>query len=219
MGLKDHRYDFFELEYLNEFPTIWLRDKDLVGVNVTVPHKENVKRFLDRLDVSAIKVGAVNVVHRQGRELVGYNSDYIGFKQSLSQWLDGAKVEALVLGTGGSSKAVQAALTDLNIDHELVSRKKGSGDITYGELNQQPELIKRYQLIVNTTPLGMHPNVEQLPELPYKLIGEGHYLFDLVYNPGETAFMKAGKQQGAKTKNGLEMLHLQAEKSWEIWKS
>lgn len=219
MGLKDHRYDFFEMEFLNEFPAIWLKNRDLVGVNVTVPHKENVLRFLDRKDLSAIKVGAVNVVHRSSKELVGYNTDYLAFKESLLGWLPSGfkNIEALILGSGGASKAVQAALSDLGIEYSLVSRTKKTGDYSYQEINDRIEVIERFKLIINTTPLGMHPHVEQLPELPYMLLGKGHYLYDLIYNPEETAFLRVARKRGAKVKNGLEMLELQAEKSWVIW--
>ncbi|MEQ9402966.1 MAG: shikimate dehydrogenase [Cyclobacteriaceae bacterium] len=217
LGLKDHTYDLMEMEYLKEFPAMWLRYTDLIGVNVTVPHKENVIRFLDYKDISVIKVGAANVIMKRNGKLHGYNTDYLSFKESLGNWIGNYKGEALILGSGGSSKAVQAALDELKIDCYQVSRLKTKGDYTYDQLSKQPEIIKRFQLIVNTTPLGMYPNEDTCPDIPYEHLTKNHFLFDLVYNPEETSFMKKGAQKGAKVKNGLEMLKLQAERSWDIW--
>lgn len=217
LGLKNHTYQLIEMEHLKEFPALWLGNSDLIGVNVTVPHKENVLRFLDRQDISAIKVGAANVVIRENGKLVGYNTDYLSFKESVSEWLGPFKGEALILGSGGSSKAVQAALDELKIDCYQVSRAKTKGDYTYDQLSKQPEILKRFHLIVNTTPLGMYPNPDNCPDIPYQQLTKKHFLFDLVYNPEETLFMKKGMENGASVKNGLEMLRLQAEKSWDIW--
>jgi len=215
--LEDHSYELFEMEFLKEFPALWLKYSDLIGVNVTVPHKEHVIKFLDTQDISSIKVGAANVVMRKKGKLIGYNTDYISFKESLSGWIGGFTGEALILGSGGSSKAVQAALEELGIDCYQVSRSKKKGDYTYEQLSNRPSIIKRFELIVNTTPLGMHPNINNFPDIPYNQLTKKHFLFDLVYNPEETTFMKKGKEQGARVKNGLEMLHLQAERSWDIW--
>lgn len=217
LSLDDHSYELIEIEQINDFPALWLGNKELVGVNVTVPHKENVLRYLDHQDISVIKVGAANVIHRKNGKLFGYNTDYIAFRETLKNWIGDFKGEALVLGSGGSSKAVQAALEELNIDSYQISRLKSKGDYTYEQLLEQPEIIKRFKLIVNTTPLGMFPKVENAPEIPYNLLSSDHYLYDLVYNPSETLFLSRGKERGAKIKNGLEMLELQAEKSWEIW--
>jgi shikimate dehydrogenase len=218
LDLVDHVYELFEMEYLKEFPALWLRYQDLCGVNVTVPHKEHILKYLDQQDLSAIKVGAVNVVHKQNGKLKGYNTDYLAFKESLVNWLvptfDG---EALVLGSGGASKAVQASLIDLDIPFSQVSRFKSRGDYTYDQLNQQPQILDRFRLIINTTPLGMFPKGHTYPELPFNRISSDYYLYDLVYNPEETIFMQWGKEKGAKVKNGYEMLVTQAEKSWEIW--
>ncbi len=217
LGLKDHSYELFDMEYLKEFPALWLKYNDLIGVNVTVPHKENVVRFLDHQDISVIKVGAANVIMKKNGRLHGYNTDYLSFKESLKNWIGNFKSEALVLGSGGSSKAVAVALEELEIDSYQVSRRKSKGDYTYDQLYRQPGIIKRFLLIVNATPLGMFPNVDSLPSIPYKHLTKKHRLFDLVYNPDETAFMRKGKEFGAKVKNGIEMLQLQAERSWEIW--
>ncbi|XOV91985.1 MAG: shikimate dehydrogenase family protein [Bacteroidota bacterium] len=217
LGLSDHSYDLFELESADLFPGIW-KDQDLIGVNVTVPHKQAVIRFMSRLDESAKKVGAVNVVKRFGDELIGYNSDYYGFKTSLENFIPKNFVrQALILGTGGSSKAVKAVLDDLNIEATFVSRNADKAIISYDQL--ESKLMESIQLIVNTTPLGMHPKIENYPAIPYEDLGPDHYLHDLVYNPNETLFMKLGLENGAHVKNGLEMLHQQADKSWEIWNS
>ena len=217
LKLKDHSYQLFEMEFLNEFPALWLRHNDLQGVNVTVPHKENVLKYLDRQDASAIKVGAANVIHKKAGQLIGYNTDYMAFKESLMGWIKTFKGEALVLGSGGAAKAIQAGLTDLDIPHNQVSRSSKTGDYTYDQLHNYPEIITRFQLIINTTPLGMHPKVESYPDIPYHRIKKGSFAYDLVYNPEETEFLKRAKANGSKTKNGLEMLELQAERSWDIW--
>lgn len=217
LGLADYAYELFEMEFLKEFPALWLKHQDLVGINVTVPHKEKVSDFLDQLDLSSIKVGATNVIAKKNGKLIGYNTDYMAFKESLEKWIGKFKGEALILGTGGASRAVQAALSDLSIDFNQASRLKVKGDYTYDQLQLQPEIIDRFHLIINTTPLGTYPNDEYYPDIPFKRLTPKHFLYDLVYNPSETTFMKKGIERGAKTKNGLEMLRLQAEKSWSIW--
>lgn len=219
LKLKDHVYDLFEMEFLNEFPALWLKHSDLKGLNVTVPHKEKVVKYLDKQDTSAIKVGAANVIYKKNGKLIGYNTDYMAFRESLKSWIGNFKGEALILGSGGASKAVQAGLTDLDIPYNQVSRTSKGGDYTYDQINSNPDIISRFKLIVNTTPLGMFPNNESIPDLPFSQIKKGTYFYDLIYNPEETAFMKEGKINGAKTKNGLEMLELQAEQSWDIWNS
>lgn len=218
LGLPNHKYDLMEMEYLKDFPAIW-HDPELVGVNVTVPHKENVMGFLDLLDPSAHKVGAVNVVKREMGKLKGYNTDYLSFKESLENWLPNRDMQALVLGSGGSSKAVQAALLELDLDYLVVSRKKSEDGITYKDAKNDPLWLANHRLIVNTTPLGTYPNTDGKADIPYEHLSSEHFLYDLVYNPEMTAFMAAGKAQGASVKNGLEMLRLQAEKSWQIWQA
>lgn len=219
LGLNDHVYELYEMEFLKDFPALWERFPDLVGVNVTVPHKENVIRFLDRLDSSASRVEAVNVIKRVQGKLVGYNSDYYGFKVSVENYFQRKdKIRnALILGRGGASKAVEMALLDLWINCKFVSRNAGKGDFTYDDLEKDPGIIEKVDMIINTTPLGTYPNIETKPLIPYDAIQPKHYLYDLVYNPEETAFMKEGRKRGAKTKNGLEMLQLQADRAWEIW--
>lgn len=224
-GIKDCRYELFELKDINDFPSVIKNNPDLKGLNVTIPHKETVMKFLDEWDEPVKEIGAVNVIKVKDGKLKGYNSDYHGFIRSLfhlvfgdyedqeAKWVEIAP-KALVLGTGGAAKAVKAALKDHYFPFLTVSRTGGLADLTYKDI---PEVISEYKLIINTTPVGMYPNVESSPDLPYDKITPEHYLFDLVYNPEETLFMKKGKEKGARTKNGLEMLKLQAEKAWEIW--
>ncbi len=212
-----HRYDVFEIESLSGFTQIWDRYPDLEGVNVTIPYKIEVMSFLDKIDVSAASVKAVNVVKRKGNKLIGFNSDVFGFKESLKTWLMGVELEALIFGSGGSSLAVQAGLRALNIPFKIVSREITRGDFTYSQLSQDPSIINRYHLLINTTPIGMSPNIEDGPPISYESIGHNHYCFDLIYNPENTFFIRQGRLHNARTKNGLEMLILQAEKSWEIW--
>ncbi len=211
-------YELFEIKEAKEVLEIIKNNKDLRGLNVTIPHKENIIPFLDDMDPAAKKIGAVNVIKIIDGKLKGFNSDYFGFRQSLLNFIPDAKNKnALILGTGGAAKAVKAALDDLDISYLTVSRNKEKDYITYQELNQ--ELIEKYSIIINTSPLGMYPKTESFPDIPYQFLSSSNFLFDLVYNPEETAFMKKGREQGASSKNGLEMLHLQAEKAWEIWNS
>jgi shikimate dehydrogenase len=218
--IPECRYELFELKSITELLGLIDSQPDLQGLNVTIPYKQEVKQYIHQYDKSAEKVGAVNVIKvHVDKTLTGYNSDYYGFKLSLEDWLPHLNFRALVLGTGGASKAVIPALDDLGIANILVSRSGGNGLISYNELNENPKYYQTHRLIINTTPLGMSPNVDSCPELNYQLMNHDNYLYDLVYNPLETKFMLQGKANGAQVKNGLEMLHLQAEKSWEIWNS
>jgi len=217
LKLADHYYKLFELATIDQVKNV-VKHEGLKGFNVTVPYKEAIIPWLDQLDSSAKKVGAVNVVKVLKDMAVGYNSDYFGFKHSLQNWLSpNNKYQALVLGAGGASKAVTAALHDLNIPFAIISRNELKGDLTYDQLMGNQEFMSTHNLIINSTPVGMHPNIQNAPRIPYEMISDGHYLYDLVYNPELTEFLKRGQQRGAVIKNGLEMLHLQAEKSWEIW--
>jgi shikimate dehydrogenase len=217
-GIKDCQYDLYEIKDINDFPSIIKSHPGLRGLNVTIPHKEAVMKFLDELDEPVKKIKAVNVIKIRNGKLIGYNSDFHGFKISLQKFLSGGNapkdLKALVLGTGGASKAVKAALEDLNITYKTVSRTEGQADITYEEL---PEFIDTHKLIVNTSPVGMYPAIDQCPAIPYEKLDSGHFLYDLVYNPEVTLFLKKGAEKGARTKNGIDMLYLQAEKAWEIW--
>jgi shikimate dehydrogenase len=215
-GIKNSGYELFELKDIKDLPSIIKKNPDLKGLNVTIPHKEAVMEFMDELDEPVKKIRAVNVIKISNGKLKGYNSDFHGFKISLQQFLGKeAKVKALVLGTGGAAKAVKAALEDLKIHYWNVSRTAGEDILGYEQLTK--EIITSFKLIINTSPVGMYPKTEECPPLPYEFLTKEHYLFDLVYNPEETLFMKKGRLAGARTKNGLDMLYLQAEKAWQIW--
>lgn len=218
-NISDCSYDLFELDTIAQLKDLLKGTPELKGFNVTIPYKQEVMTYLTVLDYSAERVGAVNVVKLEGEQLIGYNSDYYGFKESLNRWISDEVSNALVLGTGGSSKAVLVALEDLGITYQNVSRTAHQDVITYDDIKSNPNLLTNINLIINTTPLGMFPNIDEMAELPIKAFHEGQFVFDLIYNPSVTKLMRAAEAQGAKTKNGLEMLELQAEKSWEIWNS
>ncbi|MBO4984548.1 MAG: shikimate dehydrogenase [Bacteroides sp.] len=217
----DAEYLNFEIPSIEEFKTVIEDNPTLRGLNVTIPYKQQVIPYLDELDKDAEKIGAVNVVkvirNAKGKvKLVGYNSDIIGFTQSIEPLLQPHHTKALILGTGGASKAVHRGLEKLGLTVRFVSREKRNTDtLTYQELT--PEVISEHTVIVNTTPLGMYPKVDACPDIPYKCLTSDHLLYDLLYNPDETCFMKQGKKYGATVKNGLEMLLLQAFAGWEIW--
>jgi shikimate dehydrogenase len=213
----DADYVLYPMEEVRELDAILKAHPNLVGLNVTIPHKEQVIPFLDELDPVAHRIGAVNTVLNRDGSLKGFNTDYTGFSTSLVSWLDRGIRSALILGTGGAAKAVEAALDDLEISCTLVSRTSQTGALTYADCTEA--LVRETRLIINTTPLGMHPEVESCPSIPYHALTPQHYLFDLVYNPEKTLFLKRGEKQDAHIKNGLEMLHLQADHAWEIWKS
>ena len=215
-GIADAEYKLFPIENIAEFEQ--LRKQQLAGLNVTIPYKEQIIPYLDELDEQARKIGAVNVIKFVGDKAIGFNTDYIGFQTSLKAFLpENFRGKALILGTGGASKAVKAALDDLSISSSLVSRNQSNGT-TYKELHAHDgEILKQYHLIINTAPLGTFPNISAKPDLPYQLLTRHHYLHDLVYNPESTAFMQAGAKYGAHVKNGLDMLIGQAESAWEIW--
>lgn len=218
LELPDHQYELFELAFIEELPALLDRHPDLRGLNVTIPYKEQVWPYLHDTASSAARVGAVNVIEfRTDGHLIGHNTDMIGFRESLRDFLPrGFDGRALVLGNGGAAKAVEVALRDLGIGYWVVSRHPLGVGLTYEELT--PELVQGHVLIINTTPLGTYPLVEECPRLPYQALTPEHYLYDLVYNPRETEFMRRGQAQGATTKNGFEMLCLQAEAAWDIWK-
>lgn len=217
----DAQYVNFEIPDIRDFMEVIEENPNLCGLNVTIPYKEQVIPYLDELDKDTAKIGAVNVIKiirlPKGKvKLVGYNSDIVGFTQSIEPLLQPHHTKALILGTGGASKAVFHGLDNLGIKATFVSRTKKSDDIlTYRELT--PEIMQEHTVIVNTTPLGMYPKVDFCPDIPYEQLTPNHLLYDLLYNPNETLFMKKGKEQGAVVKNGLEMLLLQAFASWEIW--
>ncbi|HCO68389.1 MAG TPA: shikimate dehydrogenase [Dysgonomonas sp.] len=216
----DAEYRNFEIDSIDLLPGIIDSTPGLKGLNVTLPYKEQVIRFLDELDETAEAVGAVNVIKitRSGGKvsLKGYNSDLIGFRNSISPLIDPAKhFKALILGTGGASKAVDYALKSLGLETRFVSRSQRPDMYTYYDL--AGEILEEYKVIVNASPLGTFPDVEACPSIPYELLGKNHLLYDLVYNPPVTKFLELGNIQGAVTKNGEEMLWLQALAAWDIW--
>ncbi|WP_318840620.1 shikimate dehydrogenase family protein [Reichenbachiella ulvae] len=217
-GIENCEYELYELPDIAHFPDLIKNlSPDLVGLNVTIPYKLEVMQYLDEMDEHATAIQAVNTIKVSADgKLTGYNSDYYGFKDSLMEWELAGK-SALVLGTGGASKAIVKALEDLSIPYQMVSRRSSDKTISYDQINENPDFIADNLLIINTTPLGTYPNVEEKPDLPYDQLSADHLLFDLVYNPELTAFMQEGINAGAKTKNGYAMLVGQAEKSWAIW--
>ena len=217
-GLRDYHYELFPLGNITEIETLLKDTKGLTGLNVTIPYKEQVLKYLDEVDGFAKKIGAVNVIRIKDGKLKGFNTDSDAFYETIEKWLPKDKTfKALILGTGGSSKAVQEALKKLKIDFELVSREAKKGNVTYEDLEKKPDIIADSKLIINTTPLGMSPNTEAIPPITYESIGGDHYVYDLIYNPARTLFLQKAEIRGATIKNGLEMLHIQAEKSWMIW--
>jgi len=212
-------YKNFELSDIKEIINLIKSNPKLKGLNVTIPFKTSVIPFLDDIDTVAEKIGAVNTIQIQiDGSTKGFNTDYIGFRNSLSSFVDKKNIKALILGTGGASKAVAFALQKMKIPYLFVSREPIAAEsIGYSDLNI--DILKNYHLIVNCTPLGTFPEVSQFPPIPFELLTPEHFLFDLIYNPEETVFLNKGKKSGAKTKNGREMLIFQAEASWNIWNS
>jgi len=208
--ISNTEYLNFELKDVSEFTQL-ISTYKLSGLNVTVPYKESIIPFLDELSEDAKSIGAVNTIQFINGKLVGHNTDTNGFKKSILSILDGRN-KALILGDGGGAKAVKHALNQLDITHKTVSRNTS---IKYSDISTQQ--IEFNTIIINTTPLGMFPKVKNFPQIPYKLLTEKHLLFDLIYNPSETLFLSYGRAQKSSTKNGLEMLEIQAEASWNIW--
>lgn len=211
----DAEYWAFEISDISDLPGLLKENPGLRGLNVTIPYKRAIIPYLDELDDAAVQIGAVNCITIGKRGIKGYNTDIIGFEKSLEPLLQPHHRQALILGTGGSSDAVAYVLNRLDISCVKVSREKKHKILTYDEMSA--EMIAQCKLIVNTTPLGMYPATETVPAIPYEGIGKDHLLYDLVYNPQKTIFLTSGEEKGATIKNGMEMLHLQAEASWEIW--
>lgn len=217
-GLRDYRYELFPLGNIKEIEALLKDTKGLTGLNVTIPYKEQVLKYLDEVDGFAKKIGAVNVIKVKDGKLQGFNTDSEAFLETLEKWLPkDKKFDALILGTGGSSKAVQEALKKLKVPFKLVSRDAKKGDLSYEDLEKNPAIVQDTKLMINTTPLGMSPNTETMPAIDFENIGAEHYVYDLIYNPARTMFLQKAEMSGATIKNGLEMLHVQAEKSWTIW--
>ena len=213
------KYLNFEIPTIDDLQQVLSENPELKGLNVTIPYKQQVMPFLDYISPEARAIGAVNVIRvvHEGKNvrLRGYNSDVIGFTQSLEPMLEGYHRKALILGTGGAAKAVAYGLKSLGLDYVFVSRYERPNTIQYERIT--PEVVREYNVIVNCTPLGMSPKVNTCPLLPYEALDERNILYDLIYNPDETLFMQRGAEHGATVKNGLEMLLLQAFASWEFW--
>lgn len=215
-GRQDCSYELFPLRSIGELPGLLASYPDLEGFNVTIPYKIQILPYLSSLDPAAESVGAVNTVAVKNGGLRGYNTDVWGFEVSLRGFLpETFRGRALVLGSGGASRAVQYALRKMGIEFSVVSRRPGPGQLGYSDLRSA--VMQSHSLIVQTTPLGMSPDTGASPPIPFSLLTNAHYLYDLVYNPEMTIFLQKGKEEGAQVKNGLEMLYLQAEKAWEIW--
>ncbi|MES2479739.1 MAG: shikimate dehydrogenase [Bacteroidota bacterium] len=208
------QYESYSIEDISLLPDLLQQTPNLVGLNVTIPYKTCVIPYLDFISQEAQEIGAVNCIKLVDGQLLGFNTDHYGFSQSLKPLLSNEINSALVLGTGGSAQAIFYALKQMNLPYKIVSHS-GKSDCNYSELDE--EIIQEHQLIINTTPLGMYPKTDEYPPIPYEYLDSSHLLFDLIYNPELTTFLKHGAAKGALIKNGLEMLHLQAEKSWEIW--
>lgn len=218
-GISEFEYRNYPIKSVLELKPLIEEKEDLIGLNVTIPYKKEVMPLLDEIDPEAAEIGAVNTIRikrSSGKiHLKGYNSDAYGFRESLLPLLGAGRQYALVMGTGGASKAITHVLEQLGINYQYVSRTPTSDQLHYLDLCYS--VIKKHTLIINTTPLGTYPDTSAFPNIPYDLVTSGHILYDLVYNPPETEFLRLGKQKGATVMNGHEMLILQAEKSWEIW--
>jgi shikimate dehydrogenase len=220
-NITNCHYNLFPIPKVEDFLQLFTPKSNLLGLNVTIPYKEQIIPFLDELHESAAAVGAVNTIKNQGGKLIGFNTDVHGFEQSIlpiiyKKYTHLKGLKALVLGTGGASKAVIYILKKHGIEFVLVSRTPTENQFNYTDLSQK--IIETHQIIVNTTPLGTAPNIEDCPNIPYQFLNDSHLLYDLVYNPEVTTFLQKGLERHATTKNGFEMLELQAEKAWEIWK-
>lgn len=213
----DCQFDLYELPRIEDFVGALNENPELEGMAVTIPYKEQVIPFLDELDPACETIGAVNCIRIKNGMKTGFNTDYIGFKHSLQAWLGTSIPKALVLGTGGASKAVKQALRDLNVDFLSVSRTADEGQITYQDLVENPTFLRDFPLIINTTPLGTFPKTEGIPNIPLDQLTQDHLVYDLVYNPPVTRLMQECLQRGGKAKNGQDMLELQAEAAWKIW--
>lgn len=215
LGLADYTYENFELPDIQKFPDLLKNHLDLEGLNVTIPYKEEILPYLTKAHEIVEKTGACNCIKMVNGELHGYNTDVRGFCDSLKKHLKPHHKNALVLGTGGASKGICYGLQLLNISYSQVSRRKKSNQLGYEDLGEKE--MKEHQIIINTTPLGMYPAVNDDPPIPYRYINQQHLLFDLIYNPPKTKFLIKGEERGAEIVNGSEMLMLQAEESWDIW--
>ena len=216
LNLEDYSYDNLDIKNIEDFPEFIKQNPTISGLNVTIPYKEAIIPFLDKLSKRVTEIGAVNTIKiTKSGKLKGFNTDYIGFQKSIEPLINENHKKALILGTGGASKAVAYALKQLEIPYLFVSRNDIGDAIGYNQINEKT--FEEFQIIINCTPVGTFPNTNSCPEIPYEFFTTNHLAFDLIYNPAETLFLKKAKEKGAIVKNGLEMLTLQAEKSWDIW--
>jgi shikimate dehydrogenase len=215
LGITDCVYENFALKHIDELAELITKHSDIAGLNVTIPYKKQVLDFLTDTTEVVTKTGACNCIKFQGSRLTGHNTDVTGFEQSLLPFLKPHHTRALVFGTGGASAAVAYVLDKLGIPFQYVSRNTADHTMDYQSVNES--LLASHQLLINTTPLGMYPAVDEFPDIPYQYLTPQHHLYDLIYNPAQTKFLEKGKLRGATTQNGLEMLILQAEESWRIW--
>ncbi|MGC4039172.1 MAG: shikimate dehydrogenase [Chitinophagaceae bacterium] len=217
LGLTGYRYENFPIASIDLLPQILKDNPQLAGLNVTIPHKESIVALLHEQSDAVKKIGACNCIKIQDGRLSGYNTDVVGFEQTLLTKLKPYHKKALILGTGGAAKAVEFVLEKLKIEFNYVSRKKGMDHLTYEQLTTA--IVEEYSLIVNTTPVGMYPTINEAPPIPYEALSANHLLYDLIYNPAKTLFLQKGEEKGAAILNGMEMLIIQAEESWKIWNS
>jgi shikimate dehydrogenase len=219
LGISDYAYDLFPMNDILLFPELLQQVPGLVGLNVTIPYKEQVFPYLTGLDITAKEIGAVNCIKIiSPAERIGYNTDAFGFQQSIKPFLEPQHDKALILGTGGAARAVHHVLWNIGVECWFVSRNNPNGKenvFTYDQMNNA--MMEHFKLIINTTPIGMFPDIHSCPPIPFQTIGSQHLLYDLIYNPEDTEFIKRAKQQGAVAVNGLSMLYHQADKAWEIW--
>lgn len=217
-GLKDHRYDLYPITVCFNFRLLLFFHKNIKGLNVTIPYKEEIMAYLDEIDDLAKEVGAVNTIVFKDGKTIGHNTDVPGFMESTTRFFEAAEKKpsaALILGTGGAAKAACFALDKMSVATTLVSRTPDAGQLAYDEINEA--VLAKHQLIVNTTPLGTFPKVDNCPDIRYDKLSSNHLLLDLIYNPEKTLFLTKGEAQGCAIKNGLDMLKVQAEKSWDLW--
>ena len=211
----DAVYEKFPIPSIDQLPLVLKKHTDLAGLNVTIPHKENVLSYVNERSDVVKKIGACNCISIRNGKLAGHNTDVIGFRDSLQQIISTIPAKALILGTGGAAKAVEFVLKQMKIPYRFVSRKPSANALSYEQLT--PRTINEAKLIINTTPLGMHPQIVEAPPIPYDGIDSLHILYDVIYNPEKTLFLQKGESRGATIKNGLEMLLIQAEESWKVW--
>ncbi len=215
LELNNYSYENFDIQKIEEFNNIFEGENNIKGLNVTIPYKEAVMQYLAELDPEAETIGAVNTIKVTPNGLKGYNTDGYGFQKSIEPYIKKHHTKALILGTGGASKAIAHVLQKLGLAYAFVSRKSKTGQYTYDNLSKV--ILDEYTVIVNCTPLGTHPNIDQKPDIPYSFLTSKHLLFDLIYNPEKTTFLLEGENRGASICNGSEMLEFQAEKAWKIW--